>query len=94
MVTGGFRSRLGMKEAIESGACELVGVGRPAALRPRFPKEIVFNEKEIADDAAFVNLRTPQSNTLLKLLGLNFVGAGAETVSFRFSIITLSLSEC
>ncbi|MBF6331600.1 nitroreductase family deazaflavin-dependent oxidoreductase [Nocardia transvalensis] len=33
-VTGGFRSRTAMAAAIESGACDVVGVGRPAAVIP------------------------------------------------------------
>ena len=34
MVTGGFRTKQGMEQAIESGACELVGVGRPLCADP------------------------------------------------------------
>ncbi|ATL66555.1 nitroreductase family deazaflavin-dependent oxidoreductase [Nocardia terpenica] len=33
-VTGGFRSRAAMTDAIESGACDVVGVGRPSAVFP------------------------------------------------------------
>ncbi len=29
MVTGGFRTRAGMEEALASGACQVVGIGRP-----------------------------------------------------------------
>lgn len=34
MVTGGFRSTAAMEEAIASGACDVVGLGRPLALHP------------------------------------------------------------
>ncbi|TVY85843.1 NADH-dependent flavin oxidoreductase, partial [Lachnellula willkommii] len=30
MVTGGFRTRVGMEQALESGGCDLIGIGRPA----------------------------------------------------------------
>ncbi|ORM34103.1 nitroreductase family deazaflavin-dependent oxidoreductase [Williamsia sp. 1135] len=33
-VTGGFRTHTGMAEAIASGACDVVGLGRPTALAP------------------------------------------------------------
>ncbi|QIS18667.1 nitroreductase family deazaflavin-dependent oxidoreductase [Nocardia terpenica] len=33
-VTGGFRSRAAMSDAIESGTCDVVGVGRPTAVFP------------------------------------------------------------
>lgn len=34
MVTGGFRSVAAMESAVASGACDLVGLGRPLALHP------------------------------------------------------------
>lgn len=34
MVTGGFRSAEAMREAVASGACDVVGVARPLALHP------------------------------------------------------------
>src|SRR5699024_7269668 len=33
-VTGGFRTRAGMAGAVGSGACDIVGLGRPSALAP------------------------------------------------------------
>ncbi|WP_188546174.1 NADH:flavin oxidoreductase/NADH oxidase family protein [Rhodococcoides trifolii] len=33
-VTGGFRTRAGMTEALRSGDCDVVGLGRPAAITP------------------------------------------------------------
>ncbi|HEY9316069.1 nitroreductase/quinone reductase family protein [Williamsia sp.] len=33
-VTGGFRTHAGMTEAIASGACDIVGLGRPTAVSP------------------------------------------------------------
>lgn len=33
-VTGGFRTYAGMSEAISSGGCDVVGIGRPAAIVP------------------------------------------------------------
>lgn len=40
MVTGGFRSAAGMRDAITSGATDLVGLGRPFALDAEVPKTV------------------------------------------------------
>ncbi|MFF2533858.1 hypothetical protein ACFVS2_34050 [Brevibacillus sp. NPDC058079] len=42
VVTGGFRSEEGMNEAIESGAVDMVGVGKLFALNPDFPNQIIL----------------------------------------------------
>ncbi|WP_434352637.1 NADH:flavin oxidoreductase/NADH oxidase family protein [Psychrobacter sp. HD31] len=34
MVTGGFRTREGMDNALQSNACDFIGVGRPLAIEP------------------------------------------------------------
>lgn len=41
MVTGGFRAESGMAEAVASGATDLVGLARPLAVEPDFPKGIM-----------------------------------------------------
>ena len=40
-VTGGFRSRSAMLEALESGDCDVIGLGRPAATTPDAPSLIL-----------------------------------------------------
>lgn len=44
MVTGGFRTRLGMEEALASGACSVVGVGRPLCGDPLAVKRLMTGE--------------------------------------------------
>jgi len=41
MVTGGFRSRLAMETAINQGACEIVGIGRPLCSDPSSVKKLL-----------------------------------------------------
>ena len=41
MVTGGFRSRTVMEEALQSGAADLIGIGRPMCTEPDAPQEIL-----------------------------------------------------
>ena len=40
MVTGGFRSRSIMKEALSSSATDLIGIGRPFIIDPSFPNKL------------------------------------------------------
>lgn len=51
MVTGGFRSRTGMAQAIKSGACDLIGIARPTALQPSIAKDILLNPA-VPDESA------------------------------------------
>ena len=44
MVTGGFRTKEGMESAVISGACEIVGVGRPLCANP-FAIKVMFDGK-------------------------------------------------
>jgi 2,4-dienoyl-CoA reductase-like NADH-dependent reductase (Old Yellow Enzyme family) len=41
MLTGGFRTRAGMEEALGSGAVDLCGVARAMALEPEFPRGLL-----------------------------------------------------
>ena len=61
MVTGDFRSRAGMEAFLQSGACDLIGIGRPAVVWPHLPKEILLNEKveEAAAVQKPITLRLP-----------------------------------
>ncbi|MBL8609026.1 MAG: NADH:flavin oxidoreductase/NADH oxidase family protein [Myxococcales bacterium] len=48
MLTGGFRSRAVMEEALTSGAVDLVGVARPLAFDPNLPKKLLAGEVDRA----------------------------------------------
>lgn len=50
MVTGGFRSRSGMNEALSSGDVDVIGLGRPLCLDANFPQKILGGEIESAPD--------------------------------------------
>jgi len=79
MVTGGFRTRTGMEAALVSGACDLVGIGRPAAVKPRLPKEIILNTTDVTVEKAHVILRPVKVPFFIKHFPLKVVGAGANT---------------
>ncbi len=48
MVTGGFRTKAGMEAAVSSGACDVVGVGRPLCVDPDLPKRLFSGEATTA----------------------------------------------
>jgi len=41
MVTGGFRTEAGMRDAVECGATDVVGVARPLAAEPDLPRRLL-----------------------------------------------------
>ena len=47
MVTGGFRSRVAMEDAINKGACEIIGIGRPLCSDPLSIKKLLDKEIDI-----------------------------------------------
>lgn len=79
MLTGGFRSRLGAEAAIKDGACDLVGIARPAAVDPKFP--LLLLDEKVADEDAKIVLNKAPIPWYAKWLPRNLIGAGAESVS-------------
>ncbi|KID81792.1 Aldolase-type TIM barrel [Metarhizium guizhouense ARSEF 977] len=78
MVTGGFRSRLGMEQALQ-GACDIIGLARPAVIDPLLPKEIIFNSAIPDADARLITKSFAQP-WLAKQLGMKGLSGGTETV--------------
>ncbi len=48
MVSGGFRSRTAMEQAIQSGDCDLIGLGRPLCTHTDFPAKLLSGEVDVA----------------------------------------------
>ncbi|KAK4542728.1 hypothetical protein LTR36_006300 [Oleoguttula mirabilis] len=80
-LSGGFRSRNGMADAIESGLCQLIGLGRSAVLEPESPREIILN-REIADDDAFARSHIVRGQWLAKLMPLQILGSSLSIQFF------------
>ncbi|KAH7124734.1 putative FMN binding oxidoreductase [Dactylonectria macrodidyma] len=79
IVTGGFRSRVGMASAVQEGDCDLIGLARPAVLNPELPKNKIFNaEVHEAEKLYTENLEKP---LLERLIGNRVAGAGAESAN-------------
>jgi hypothetical protein len=80
MLTGGFRTRAGAEAAINDGACDLVGIARPAAVDPKFP--LLLLDEEVPDEKAVLLLEKAPVPWFAKWLPRNLIGAGADSVSF------------
>ncbi len=48
MVTGGFRTPAAMEQAVASGAVDVVGLARPIAMEPEFPRRVLAGDTEPA----------------------------------------------
>ncbi len=72
MLTGGFRSRQGMEQALDSGACQLIGLARPLCVVPNLPEQLISGQTERAES---------YENALN--LGHGFFGPTSPTRLFR-----------
>ncbi|BCR84840.1 uncharacterized protein ACHE_20298S [Aspergillus chevalieri] len=84
LLTGGFRTRKGIEAALKDGVCDLVGIGRPAVLRPDFPRFIM--DDIYSDQEARVVFPKVPIPFLARLLQIRMLGGGAETQYFRGQI--------
>lgn len=82
MLTGGFRTRAGAEAAIRDNACDLVGIGRPAAIDPKFPRLLL--DESVGDGEAQMLLNKVAVPWYVRFLPLHLIGAGAESVSSFF----------
>ncbi|KAL1971003.1 hypothetical protein VTN77DRAFT_2837 [Rasamsonia byssochlamydoides] len=82
MVTGGFRSRKGAEAAVQSKACDLVGIARPAAINPKFPQLLL--DESVPDEKAQLVLGKVPLPTWAKFVPLpkRALGAGAESLYY------------
>ncbi|CAE6403935.1 hypothetical protein ACGC1H_005844 [Rhizoctonia solani] len=81
-VTGGFRSASAMAEAVRSGACAGVGLGRPAGSDPILPTEII---QAVATGAT--DMKIPPNDFGLGLLA---TGVQMEAIARGKPVIDLS----
>ncbi|KAG2411741.1 hypothetical protein HFD88_009297 [Aspergillus terreus] len=84
MLTGGFRTRAGAEAAIAQGACDLVGIGRPAAVDPAFAR-LLLDESVAEEEARLVLNRVPVP-WYTKLVPLRAVGGGLESAYYAEQI--------
>jgi 2,4-dienoyl-CoA reductase-like NADH-dependent reductase (Old Yellow Enzyme family) len=78
IVTGGFRTRQGMNEAIHSNACDFVGIGRPACIQFNLPE--ILLDKNIPDKDARALEYNIRGTYLFNLIPIRGVGSGIGTI--------------
>lgn len=64
-----------MADAIESGVCDLVGLGRAVVIQPSLPREILLNPN-VPDEEAFAMSHQIQGLWLAAYLPVSIVGMG------------------
>lgn len=92
-LSGGFRSRTGMADAIFSGACDLIGLGRTAVLEPDIPKRLLLNE-ELGDDEALARPHIVKGQWFSNMIPVKVVGSGLPIQFFYFNMRRLGNGLC
>jgi hypothetical protein len=82
---GGFRTRNGMADAIDSGVCDLIGLGRAAVLEPSLPKDVLLNT-DVPDDMALALPHMVRGQWLARWLLVKVVGAGLPIEFFYWNM--------
>lgn len=72
MLTGGFRSKSGMEDALESGAVDVLGLARPFCIHPNFPRDLRLGHLNI--------LPSPEKNIVF---GKGFFGPTSSSKIMR-----------
>ncbi|KAI7766405.1 hypothetical protein LZL87_013675 [Fusarium oxysporum] len=88
LVTGGFRSRKVIEDALASGSLDIVGLARPAMLDPSVPTNTLLNKSKKDNEARAIAISIP-TPWLLKKIGNYVIGAGYETAWYGRKIKTL-----
>ena len=85
MVSLGFRSRNGMADAIDSGVCQLIGLGRTAVLDPDIPRAVLLNPA-VPDEAAFAQSHIVRGQWFANMVPVKVVGAGLAIQFFYYNM--------
>ncbi|ORX34233.1 hypothetical protein BD324DRAFT_637184 [Kockovaella imperatae] len=88
ILTGGMHDRPIIASAIRDEACDLVGIGRPACIRPDIPNRIILNPDLSAEQTRLGGYNIPGSNVVKRIFGggsksgegIPLVGAGVSTL--------------
>ncbi len=81
MVTGGFRSRAAMEQALEEGACDVIGLARPLALEPDLPRRMLAGETDCSRAAPMtmtIGATTALAEAAFYWMQLRRMGAGLD----------------
>lgn len=84
-LSGGFRSRTGMADALDSGVCDLIGLGRAAVLEPELPRKTILNP-EYDDDQALGMSHIVRGQWFVGMIPAKIVGSGLPIQFFYYNM--------
>lgn len=84
-LSGGFRSRTGMADALDSGICDLIGLGRAAVLEPELPQKVLLNPA-VDDDAALAMPHIVRGQWFSDLIPAKVVGGSLGIEFFYYNM--------
>ncbi|KAF2767163.1 FMN-linked oxidoreductase [Teratosphaeria nubilosa] len=84
-LSGGFRSRTGMADAIYSGTCDLIGLGRSAVLEPELPRKILLNPA-YDDEGSCAMSHIIKGQWFAKMIPIKVVGSGLPIQFFYYNM--------
>ncbi|KAI9817847.1 MAG: hypothetical protein M1827_000966 [Pycnora praestabilis] len=84
-LSGGFRSRTGMADAIDSSVCALIGLGRTAVLHPEIPKELLLNP-DVDDDSALAAPHIVKGQWFANWIPVKVIGSGLPIQFFYYNM--------
>jgi hypothetical protein len=84
-LSGGFRSRTGMADAVASGACDLIGLGRTDAFEPDIPKHLLLNT-DLTDDEALARPHIVKGQLFSNMILVKVIGSGLPIQFFYFNM--------
>lgn len=91
IVTGGFRSRIGMNDAVRSNACDLVGIGRPICLQFDLPRTLL--DRTIPDQEARAIAYEIRGLTFFNHLPIATVGIGLATMWHNWQMHRVAIDQ-
>lgn len=74
-LSGGYRSRVGMADGIESGVTDLIGLGRSAVLEPTLPRKTLLNPA-VPDEKAIGISHIVKGQWFANAIPIKVVGSG------------------
>lgn len=74
-LSGGFRSRTGMADAVDSGTTDLIGLGRAAVLEPSLPRQTLLNPS-VPDEEAIAISHIVRGQWFANMIPIKVIGSG------------------
>lgn len=84
-LSGGFRTRTGMADAIYSSTCDLIGLGRAAVLEPELPRKVILNP-EYDDELSSAKPHIVKGLWFANMIPIKVVGSSLPIQFFYYNM--------